>query len=122
MTTYIIVGAVINFVLGWAWYTYLFPKVQEEYGGKPSMRELTLYAVSALIFAAAVGTFIKNRNVLDTADTLRLGFKIWLGFTLPISLGWWAATRKSLTAFVADTGFWLVASIVLAVLAASLLL
>lgn len=122
MTIFIIIGAVVSYVLGWAWYVYLFPKVREEYGGKPGVRELTFYAVSALIFAAAVGTFIKNRNVLDTADTLRLGFKIWLGFTVPISLGWWAATRKSVTAFVADTGYWLAVSIVLALLAASLLL
>lgn len=122
MTTYVIIGAVVGWIVGWAWYTYLFPKVQEELGGKPGPRQFVTYLLSLVVFTAAVGTFIQNRNVLDMADTLRLGFKIWLGFTLPVSAGWWAATRKSPTAFVADAGFWLATSVVLAALAAWMLL
>lgn len=119
MTTYVIVGAVVTWVLGWVWFTYLFPKVRDELAGGPGGgmgRMAVISAIALLILAAAVGTFIQNRNVLNTADTIRLGFKIWFGFLLPVIGMTWASSRKSVNALVAVAGYWLVTALVLALL------
>ncbi|MDP3685272.1 MAG: DUF1761 domain-containing protein [bacterium] len=117
MTAYIVVGAIATWVLGWLWYQYLFPKVREEFGASPDMRTFVVTAVALLVLAAAVGTFIKNRQVVDMADALRLGFKIWLGFLLPVLVTFWVSTKKSLNVLVATAGYWLVAALLLALLA-----
>lgn len=125
MTAYVIVGAVAAWVLGWLWFTYVFPKVREELsGGMPGGqgRMFLVGAVGLLVLAAAVGTFVKNRNVLDTADTLRLGFKIWLGFLLPVHAVDWASSRRSTNALVAGAGYWLASALLLALLADWMLL
>jgi len=125
MTAYVIVGAIATWVLGWLWYTYVFPKVREEIsGGVPGgqARVSIVAAVTLLVLAAAVGTFVTNRNVLDTADTLRLGFKIWLGFLLPVHAMDWASTRRTVNALVAGAGYWLVSAMVLVLLADWMLL
>ncbi|TSC72670.1 MAG: hypothetical protein G01um101438_387 [Parcubacteria group bacterium Gr01-1014_38] len=122
MTAYIIVGAIATWVLGWLWYQYLFPKVREEFGVPPSTRTFVITAVALLVLSAAVGTFIKNRSVVDMADTLRLGFKIWVGFLLPVLVTFWASTRQSLNILVATAGYWLVAALLLAILADWMLL
>lgn len=117
MTAYIIVGAIATWVLGWLWYQYLFPKVREEFGASPDARTFVVTAVAVLVLAAAVGTFIKNRQVVDTADALRLGFKIWLGFLLPVLVTFWVSVRKSMNVLVATAGYWLIAALLLALLA-----
>ena len=122
MTTFVVVGTIVNFIIGWAWYTYLFPQAQIEFGGKPSGRQLFTYAVALVIFTVALGTFLQNRHVLGISDALRVGFKVWVGFVLPIALSWWATTRKSLWVLVADAGQWLVVACVLSLLAVWMLL
>lgn len=124
MITYVIVGAVVAWGLGWVWTTYLFPKMQEELRGEGGgMGRLGFVsAVALLVLAAAVGTFLKNRNVEDLADTVQLGFKIWFGFLLPVLVVFWASARKSTNVLVATAGYWLVTSLVLAVLADWMLL
>lgn len=125
MTTFIIVGAIVGFVIGWAWYTYLFPKVREEMAGGPGggmAKMAVVSAIALLLLAAAEGTFIKNRNVLDFTDTIQLGFKVWFGFLLPVVGTFWAATRKSMNVLVATAGYWLVVALVLALLTDWLLL
>ena len=124
MITYVIVGAVVTWVLGWVWYTYLFPKVQGELGGEGGGmgRVTVISAIALLVLAAAVGTFLKNRDVKNMADTIQLGFKIWFGFLLPVLAVFWSAARKSLNVLVATGGYWLVTSLVLAILADWILL
>lgn len=126
MTTYVIVGAIVGLALGWVWFTYLFPKVQEELGGTAEGggmgKTAVVSAVALLLLAAAVGTFLKNRNVLNMADTVQMGFKIWFGFLLPALAVFWSLTRKSLNVLVATAGYWLVTSLVLAILADWMLL
>lgn len=119
MTAYIIVGAIVTWILGWLWYQYLFPKVREEIGGADAGQGklFVLAAVSLLVFAAAMGTFIQNRQVVDMADTLRLAFKTWVGFLLPVTVMAWAPTKKSLNVLIAGAGYWLIAAVVLAILA-----
>lgn len=121
MTAYIIVGAIATWVLGWLWYQYLFPKVREEFG-PPSARTFVITAVALVIFSAAVGTFVQNRHVADMADTLRLGFKIWLGFVLPVLVASWASTRQSTNVLAAGAGYWLVSALLLTVLASWMIL
>lgn len=123
MTAYVIVGAVVTWALAWVWYSYLFPRVREELGGEGGgMRTAVVSAVALLVLAAAVGTFLKNRNVVSMTDTIQLGFKIWFGFLLPVLAVFWSSVRKSLNAFVATAGYWLVTSLILAILADWILL
>ncbi|TSC61959.1 MAG: hypothetical protein G01um1014106_681 [Parcubacteria group bacterium Gr01-1014_106] len=119
MTAYIIVGAIATWILGWLWYQYLFPKVREELGGADAGqgKVFVLSALALLIFAAALGTFMRNRGVVDMADTLRLAFKTWLGFVLPVIVMTWAPTKKSVNVLVAGAGYWLIAAVILAILA-----
>ncbi len=125
MTAYVILSAVVTWLLAWFWFSYLFPKAREELSGSPTEgrgKVAVLSALALLILAAAVGTFIQNRDVLGTADTLRLGLKIWFGFLLPILLVFWASVRKSVSALVAVAGYWFLTAVIQALLADWMLL
>lgn len=118
MSTYVIVGAVISWGIAWAWYKYVFPKVQEELSGGGGMgRAAVVSALAFLVFAWAFGTFLQNRQVADFGDAMRVGFRVWIGFLLPVVVTGWAAARKSMNALIASAGLWLVVSLVLIVLA-----
>ncbi len=118
MITYVIVGAIVSWVIAWAWYKYVFPKVQEEISGGGGMgRTAVVSALAFLVFAWAFGTFLLNRQVADFGDAMRVGFKVWIGFLLPVVVSGWAAARKSVSALVATAGLWLVVSLVLIILA-----
>ena len=123
-TSYVVVGTIAGAVLWWAWFTYLFPKVREELRGGPGgMGKLSLVTVlAALVFAWAFGQFLLNRQVVNVGDAMRVGFKVWVGFLLPAIGAFWAATGKSLNAFVATAGVWLVQTLVLILLASWMLL
>lgn len=123
MTAYVIIGAIVTFGIGWAWFTYLFPKVREELaGGGGNGRTAVVAAVALLLFAYAFGTFLLNRKVAGFGDAMRVGFKVWAGFLLPVVLTGWAMSRKSLNALVAVSGLWLAKTFVLVILASWLLL
>lgn len=123
MVTYAIVGAIVTWIVGWAWYTYVFPKVREELsGGSGNGRASVVMAVALLVFAYAFGTFLLNRKVAGFGDAMRVGFKVWAGFLLPAVAIGWAASRKSLNALVAVGGLWLVSVLVLIILAGWILL
>ncbi len=115
--SYVIVATVVSFLTGWAWYTYLFPRVDRELlgseeaarGARP--KNIVLFLIALLILSGATGWFIQHRNVLDAVDAIKLGIKIWVGWWLPISLVAWGHSRSSLTTLVATAGFWLVAAI-----------
>lgn len=124
MTAYVSVGAIVGVVLWWAWFTYLFPKVREELrGGGGGSWKLGFSVVAAVVvFTWALGQFLVNRQVADFGDAMRVGFKVWVGFLLPVIGTFWAATGKSLNTFVAIAGIWLVQTLALIVLATWLLL
>lgn len=120
MTTYVIVGAIVGLVIGWAWFAFLFPKAREEFSGTAEgwgASQLALVTIALLLFALALGTFLKNRNVLGLADAVRVGFKVWFGFLLPAIAVLWSAVRKPVSALIAVAGYWLVTALALAVLA-----
>lgn len=123
-TSFIVLGAVAGVILWWAWFTYVFPKVREELLGRPGgIGKLSLVTIlAALVFAWALGQFLVNRQVADFGDAMRAGFKVWVGFLLPVLGTIWAATGKSLNVFVAIAGIWLVQTLMLIVLATWLLL
>lgn len=128
MVTYVVVATVVAFLTGWAWYQVLFPRVAADLAGSEEQakrmrgRNMAMMLVALVILAFATGTFIKNRGVLDMADAVKLAIKIWFGFFLPITLVSWAYTKASLTTLVATAGYWLVAALEFAILAAWLLL
>lgn len=93
-----------------------------EFGGPSRFKATLLTGISLILLSAAIGTFIQNRNVLDTVDILKLGIKIWVGFLLPIALVAWAQTRAGLNTLIATTGFWLAIAFECAILAAWMLL
>lgn len=124
MTTYAVVGAIVAWVLGWVWFTYLFPKVREELsGGTGGMgRVAVVAALALLVFSYAFGSFLLNRNVADFGDAMRVGFKVWVGFLLPVIAIWWASTRKSTNVLIATGGLWLVQTLALIIIATWILL
>lgn len=128
MSIYVIVAAIVTGLTHWAWFSMLFPQTLTEVAGgeeeskRLESRALVFLGIALIVFAVAMGTFVRNRGVLDTADAVKLAVKVWVGFILPASLVWWSRTRQSLTALVAASGAWLLVSVECAILAAWFLL
>lgn len=128
MVTYVIVSTIAAFLTGWVWYQYIFPqaageRVGGEGGAQPMQnRNRALGVVAFIILSVATGIFIRNRNIADAVDMVKLAIKIWFGFLFPVVLVAWAHSRASMNALIAHAGFWLVLSVEFAVLARWLLL
>lgn len=128
MIQYILIATIVGVLTSWAWYRFLFPQATRdmsgvpEFGGQSGFKATVLTILSLLLLSAAIGVFIRNRNVADTVDILKLGIKIWIGFLLPIALVAWAHTRAGLNTLIATTGFWLVVAVECTILATWLLL
>lgn len=123
MTGYVIVGTIVGVVLWWVWFSYLFPKVREELRGGGGMgKTWGAVLLASLVFAWAFGQFLLNRKVANAGDALRVGFKVWAGFILPVLGTFWAVTGKSVNALVATAGVWLVQTLLLILLAGWMLL
>jgi hypothetical protein len=130
--TAIVIAVIVNFILGFIWYTPLFGKVWGKEMGfdmtrKPPMGELMkgmLFMVIGNFLTAwvlahntAAWTFVPDmKDSSAMTNGLMAGIFTWLGFFLPVDLGNVAWERKSWKLFFINTGYHLLSMIVVALI------
>ncbi len=124
----ILVAVVVNFVIGFIWYTPLFGKVWgREMGYDPNMKPDSKVMVKGMIFMV-IGNFffawVLAHNIAawqfvpgipemgPVNNALTTAFFTWLGFYLPGHLGATVWEQKSWKLFFIDTGYALVSLLV----------
>ncbi len=123
----ILAAAVANIILGFVWY---HPKVlggtwmqlanitptQAEAGKKkmPIMAVVAFIAAAVMAYVAAHFKFAWG--VYDVVGAIELGFWVWLGFIAVPMLGIVLWEGKSVKLYAINTGYWLVATILMMVI------
>ncbi|MEO9806010.1 MAG: DUF1761 domain-containing protein [Reichenbachiella sp.] len=129
----VIVAVVLNFILGFIWYTPLFGKAwATEMGFDPNEKPEGSVMARGMIFMVVGNFFLAyvfahNIAVWDPmtwgqgpsemskmANIANAAFFTWLGFFLPIDLGGVAWEKKSWKLFGINTGYHLLSLIVVA--------
>lgn len=120
----VIVAAIANMVLGVVWYGPLFGKLWMKEAGK-TKKDLDaakkdmpkLYAVAfvgAVVTAYVLAIFVSWAQISTIALAIILGFLVWLGFILTISLQSLLWEGKSQKLFLLNNGYNFVSLIVMA--------
>jgi hypothetical protein len=126
----ILVAVVVNFILGFIWYTPLFGKAwAKEMGYDTNSKPDTGVMVKGLVFMIignflfawvfahniAAWTFVPNVNQLGPlANSLNAAIFTWIGFYLPGHLGSTVWEKKSWRLFAINAGYNLVSLLVVA--------
>lgn len=124
----IIIAVVVNFILGFLWYTPLFGKIWGREMGydmneKPKTSDMMKGMISMLIgnflFAWVLAhnisawSFVPGTEALShTANILMSAIFTWVGFYLPVDLGSIFWERKSFKLFSINTGYHLASLLV----------
>ena len=123
----VLVAAVASFVVGFAWYhpavfgamwmklSGVTPSMAEA-GKKKMMQSMVLGFVGTLITAYVLAHFVTVWGAVDFIGALQLGFWVWLGFQMPISLGAVLWEQKPWNLFALNGAYWLVSTSVMAVI------
>jgi len=128
--TAVLVAVVVNFVLGFIWYTPLFGKIWgREMGYDPDekpeqsvmFKGMAYMVVGNFFFAyvlahnMAAWQYVPGIDEMSTiASVLNAAIFTWLGFYLPGDLGATVWEKKSWKLFGIDTGYHLVSLLVVA--------
>ena len=128
--TAIIVAVVINFILGFIWYTPLFGKAwAKEMGYDPNeqpekstmLKGMAFMVIGNFLFAyvfahnIAAWEFVPGMDEMSlTASALNAAIFTWLGFYFPDELGATVWEKKSWKLFGINTGYHLASLIVVA--------
>ncbi len=126
----ILVAVVVNFILGFIWYTPLFGKAWgKEMGFDPDMKPdksvmlkgMLFMLIGNLLFAGvlahniAAWQFVPGvREMGPLSNTLTAAFFTWLGFYLPGELGATVWEQHSWKLFGINTGYHLASLLVVA--------
>jgi hypothetical protein len=126
----ILVAVVVNFILGFIWYTPLFGKIWgKEMGYDPDMkpdksvmlRGMLFMLIGNLLFAGVLAHNIAAWNFVPGirengpfANALTAAFFTWLGFYLPGELGATVWEKHSWKLFGINTGYHLASLLVVA--------
>ena len=122
----VLVAAVASFIVGFVWY---HPKVfgamwmklvnvtpdMTERAKKNMLQSMTIAALSAIVTAYVLAHFVAAWGAANIMDAVQLGFWAWFGFQTPIILGRVLWEMKSWNLFFLNGAYWLVSSIVIAV-------
>ena len=122
----ILVAGIANLILGFIWY---HPKVfgtvwMAGAGVTPEMAEKGKKRMPIMagvgVLASMVVAYVMNHfgiawGVFDWIGAVELGFWCWLGFVAPVLLGSILWEQKPLNYYAINSGYWLVALIVMAV-------
>lgn len=121
----ILIGAVINMVVGMLWYSHvLFGKEWMRLIGK-SEKDIKAAAsqmnklygiifISALILSYIMMVFIRNFGVMDVMGGVRVGFLAWLGFSAATTISDYLFAGRSLKLYLINSGYYLVVFLLLA--------
>jgi len=121
----VLVAAVVSFVIGFGWY---HPSVfgtmwmrwsgitpsSAEAGKKKMVQSMVLGFVGTLVSAYVLAHVVAVWGATDFMDAVQLGFWVWLGFQMPISLGSVLWEQKSWNLFALNGAYWLVTTIAMA--------
>ena len=109
-------------VFGSAWMQMVNPTPESVEAGKKKMPQMILVAfVAAMILAWLTSQFAMMWGALTIGSALELGFWIWLGFMMPVSLSPVLWEQKPLKYFLINGGYWLVTTQVVTIAAALLI-
>ena len=122
----VVVAAVAVFILGWLWYMPLFGKAWREARGvteqmaaegqKDMGKTMLVIFVCTLVMAWAMGVIVGYTKLVTVMQGVKLGALCWLGFALTIGLIETTTSRRKMTSFYIDTGYWLVSLVVMGII------
>ncbi|HNE62490.1 MAG TPA: DUF1761 domain-containing protein [Saprospiraceae bacterium] len=128
----ILIAVVVNFILGWLWYTPLFGKLwgremgydmNEKPASSELMKGMVFMIIGNFLFAwvlahnMAAWSFVPGTNEnIATTNAIMAAVFTWLGFYFPGDLGSTSWEKKSWTLFFINTGYHLVSLLVVALI------
>ncbi|MDP9249437.1 MAG: DUF1761 domain-containing protein [bacterium] len=122
----VLLAAIVNMAVGFAWYGPLFGKFWKRLMGftDESMKSMPLSAaqasvggfITALIMAYVLGHFVNLVDATGLDGAWQLAFWIWLGFQMTVSAGSFLWEGKPLRLFLLNSAEQLVAMFLMAVI------
>ena len=120
----VIVVAALMYLLGWFWYS---PKVygklwckshniECDVAKKPPLKKMVSFFIVCLVMAFVLACFIINFNIDTATKALFFGFWIWLGFIATTMYGGVIWSKKPLTAYFINSGYYLVGILAMSVI------
>ena len=120
----VLVGAIINMVLGFLWYGPLFGKPWQKLSGltdaklnemkKKGMSQVYFFSmIGALLMAFVLSMMVNLTGTLGMMDGVKLGFWIWLGFVAPTMLNSVLYEDRSWNLYWINSGYYLVALMII---------
>lgn len=128
----VVVAVVINFIIGFAWYAALFAKAwTKEMGYDTNMRPgkkamikgMLLMVIGNFLFAWVLAFYLAGWKYIPGADQMspmtmgvNSAISVWIGFFAPVHLSRVVWERHSWKLFFINSGYHLVATIVVALI------
>jgi hypothetical protein len=128
----VVVAAIVNFIIGFAWYAALFARAwTKEMGYDPNMRPgkkamikgMTLMVVGNFLFAWVLAFYLAGWKYIPGANEMSLtimainsAISVWVGFFIPVHLSRVVWEKHSWRLFFINSGYHLVATIVVALI------
>ena len=115
-------AAVVSFIFGGIWYSFLFERTWEKLSktrmgvGKPRWALLLTNFIASLIIAWVLVHTLVYAGVASITDALFVTFFTWLGyFALTTSLGLYLWMGKPFKLYLIEAGFWLINLMLMAI-------
>ena len=128
----VLVAVAVNFVIGFVWYAALFAKIWgREMGYDPNMRPdkktmlkgMALMLIGNFLFAWVLAFYLAGWQYIPGAKEMRplvtgvnSAISVWIGFYVPVHLSRIVWEKHSWTLFFINSGYHLVATVVVAVI------
>jgi len=131
----VFVSVLVNFIIGFVWYAALFAKIwAKEMGYDPNMRPdkktmlkgMALMIVGNFLFAWILAFYLAGwqyipgvKEMSPFVTGINSAISVWMGFYLPVHLSRIVWEKHSWKLFFINSGYHLVATIVVAVILSS---
>ena len=128
----VLAAVVINFIIGFLWYAALFAKAwSKEMGYDPKMRPdrkammkgMTLMVIGNFLFAWVLAFYLAGWQYIPEANKMNpfvmginSAISVWIGFFVPVHLSRVVWEKHSWKLFFINSGYHLVATIVVALI------
>jgi len=128
----VLVAVAVNFVLGFVWYAALFAKAWgKEMGYDPNMRPdtktmlkgMAIMIIGNFLFAWVLAFYLAGWQYIPGAKEMRplvtgvnSAISVWIGFYVPVHLSRIVWEKHSWKLFFINSGYHLVATVVVAVI------
>jgi hypothetical protein len=130
--TAVLVAVVINFILGFIWYTAFFGKAwTKEMGYDPNMRPdkkamlkgMALMIIGNFLFAWVLAFYLSGWQYIPGAKEMKplvmginSAISVWIGFFVPVHLSRVVWEKHSWKLFFINSGYHLAATVVVALI------